>query len=187
MDRGNCLYNMTNDATGVRGMHWYSKWHEDQSLMKFDLKNGTGASLNKRYLWLLYTDELGLMDMPSIRKWIIEPTYCPLHLAGPATHLDGIPDGRLDAIEKKPLVELDVNQNLDDASMLSFLMEEFDGIQIAETRETTGVEIVQANDNSMPASSNKRRRSCLTEEQRFLVNDRPVFDTHVRVGQSGRA
>ena len=81
MERANSLFNMMDDSIHRRGFHWYSQWHEEEGLLKFEARNNSGPSINKRLLWLYYTKELGLQENQSLKYWLC-PVMSPLHFTG---------------------------------------------------------------------------------------------------------
>lgn len=72
MDRAQALYKMTKDGSNKIGMHWYAKQHENSKEFGHQVKSfrkWNKPTLNKRYVYLLDLEELGLRNSELLQKW----------------------------------------------------------------------------------------------------------------------
>lgn len=78
MDRAQALYKMKYLGSKTHGMHWVSEQHVANSKnWQAFLNKAQRPSMNKRYIYLLQLESLGLQDIPLIREWL-EPKFASL-------------------------------------------------------------------------------------------------------------
>ena len=86
MDRASAMYNMVDEVTNMRGMHWYADevGHREflQRQKALPLDQISGHTMNKRYLWLMEKEDfkpLGLWQDADLQKWT-QPKASPLRI-----------------------------------------------------------------------------------------------------------
>lgn len=68
MDSSNALVNMIDESTGLTGLAWYSAMDEAKGLIK--PPSSMFPTINKRFVWLMGVEELGLSQLPHIQSWM---------------------------------------------------------------------------------------------------------------------
>lgn len=71
MDRANTLINHDDPTTGALGCSWYAAVHEDNGV---DMPNGTGPTMNKRFMWLYHQRDLKLNELEHLTRWLSPAT-----------------------------------------------------------------------------------------------------------------